>query len=372
MTEWLMLNRVSHRQPYVRYSLSLPLKLAWQTKITGGIVAQAVASGDCVYIASFSRLHKLDLQTGKILWEFKTEQAKRNEEDCHLIGTPAIWKKRIYLSDESFFVYCLNRDNGELIWQTSELWSDNESICIYQDRLFLKTTIHSTGAAGYLCITPDGELIWAVRCTVPISMPSAVINDLLLFGDKSGLVYGVQVHDGQIRWCTDIKALADSTALPHKAYPQGYPMIVGSTAIIKVAARSLVGLDVQTGAIKWQYVTEEAFYRKACDDKNLYYVTLRQQCICIDINTGQLQWITDNKEHKLGDIGFPGALGLVVGGHYIAGFNESHKLVAFSTKDGRVEWEYTGGGGFTPPPIFVDKKLIVGCDDGYVYCFEEA
>jgi outer membrane protein assembly factor BamB len=64
--------------------------------------------------------------------------------------------------------------------------------------------------------------------------------------------------------------------------------------------------------------------------------------------------------------------GLVIGNHHIAGFNMSRKLAAFNTDTGEVEWIFTGGGGYSAAGIFVDNRLVIGCDDGKVYCFTES
>lgn len=261
-----MHNRNSGRSPYEAYPLALPLKLRWQTKLKFEIVAQPLVSGDDVYAASISRLYKLNLQTGEVLWEFKTEQAKRAEEHCHMIATPAIWQDRIYLSDESFFVYCLNRDTGQLLWQTQQLRSNNEFICVYQDRLFLKTKgLTSENKPGYVCVTPDGEVVWFVQSEARISTISALVNDILLFGDESGFMYGVQIQDGQIRWRTNLKSVIDSSSVPYSIHPYGSILTVGSTLIVAGSALSLVGIDISTGSVKWQYEAESAIDRKACD-----------------------------------------------------------------------------------------------------------
>lgn len=102
------------------------------------------------------------------------------------------------------------------------------------------------------------------------------------------------------------------------------------------------------------------------------YIQARNQCVCVDVESGQRQWITEDTENRLSAVALPG-LGLVVGDYYIVGYDQKRrKVVAFSKLDGQVRWEYKGKGGFTSPPTFVDGKLIIGSDDQSVYCFEEA
>jgi outer membrane protein assembly factor BamB len=63
--------------------------------------------------------------------------------------------------------------------------------------------------------------------------------------------------------------------------------------------------------------------------------------------------------------------GLVVDNYYIAGFNMSRKLVVINTTSSKIEWMFTGTGGYSAPAIFADSKLVIGSDDGKIYCFEE-
>ncbi len=365
-----MHDKVPSRHPYISYVLSLPLKLAWRTKISGLIYAQAVACDKQVYVLSWYKLHALDLETGHQIWEFEPLVDSNK-------GVPAIWKDRIYFADFSGTVYCLNRQTGKLLWKNDQIRATDEFINIYQDRIFLKTSRedinNGTKMQGYTCLTPDGDLVWFAQSSNLVwTLQAAIVDDILIFGDGDGFVYGVQVQDGQIIWQIDVKPLVEvkSVVRPRPISANGAPKIVGTTVIMHVGTgQNYSAFDVRTGQVKWVYMDDIYGNNEACDEKNFYYTTPKY-LRCIDIETGQLLWTADIRKYNISD---PRACsGLVVGNYYIASFGEDHKIAAFNIQNGQLEWQYTAGNLFHAGPIFAEGKLVIGCSDSYVYCFEES
>jgi outer membrane protein assembly factor BamB len=177
-----------------------------------------------------------------------------------------------------------------------------------------------------------------------------------------------KVEHGKLIWRTDTRDLLSPLISDSRIYPYGFPMVVGSTAIIKVGFDSvLVGIDIASGNVKWVHTASDPILHPACNVTNLYYVSRFGQCSCIDISTGQFIRKGDDTDQM--QISTFGHSGLIVGDYYLAGFDGSHTLVAFNVRDCRAEWDYVGPSDFTTSPIFIDGRLVIGCKDGYVYCF---
>ncbi len=47
------------------------------------------------------------------------------------------------------------------------------------------------------------------------------------------------------------------------------------------------------------------------------------------------------------------------------------RLYALDVKTGEKLWEYEAGGGFTASPAVAQGRLVIGNDDGELYCFGE-
>ena len=382
MTKWLLRDKSPNRHPFDDYPLSLPLQLSWRTKINGYVVAPAVACDGKTYVSSVKGLFALESRTGKELWRFETEHARLDDEHCHMISSPAIWKDRIYLSDDSFYVYCLNRNTGKVLWETDKLWSSNESICIYEDNLFLRTRHlgrdeFSAKEPGYVCIDPEGKVKWSMRTRGEVStLQAAVAEGILVFGDDAGFLYGVNIENGHVSWEADLNSLLKSS-IPSslKAKPFLLPMIVDTTMIIPVGAtRVQVAFDVRNGDLLWVNVSDWPVAHPAADMSSLYFICHRQRgdtVDCVAIDSGTLRWSKDISDYNLGDTSVYHNTGLVVGDHYLSGFSSSSTMAMFSAKDGHLEWTFKGEGGFHAAPIFADERIIIGDNDQYVYCFVE-
>ncbi|MCI0393413.1 MAG: PQQ-binding-like beta-propeller repeat protein [Chloroflexi bacterium] len=378
--QWLMRDRSPRRQSFVDYSLTLPLQLAWETAVSGSVVSQATFADGVVYVNTYSRLYALDAQSGRVLWDFKPLQSRLYDEKYSTNNsTPAIWQNRIYITDFGGLVYCVNRQDGSAIWEHDSWHASNESICIYGDRLFLKTADPGVKPQlgdpfttfGYLCLTLDGEQLWFVQSQDRITTEQPVIvDDTLIFGDAAGFLYGVNVENGNIIWQTNTTEVVQITGYDQPIFPFGLPVTFQRSVILQVGvSRVVCGFDAKTGNYLWQYETARRKRALACDESHIYYVTPDGGCGCIRGDDGHPCWFADNAGYHLAESLAPS--GLVIGSYYFAGFNTPQKLVAFNTDNGHPVWNFSGNGGFAAGPIFADGRLIVGCDDQHVYCFIE-
>ncbi len=275
-------------------------------------------------------------------------------------SSPIVWEDRIFLTscleDEGRRVLiCLDRRNGNIVWQETVLSSPLEkkhSLNSYASGTPVTDGAHVYGAflepdfASLTERTPgnivvaaydfDGHLKWLVRpgrfasvhgfCTSPILFKDLVIVN----GD----------HDG------------DSF---------------------------IYGLDKQTGKIVWQTPREEKT-RSYCTpiireiDGRTQMVFSGSKCVVsLDPHDGSRHWIIDGPTEQF-------VASLVYDGHLLfltAGFPERHILAINPDGKGNVTeshivWRTTRGCSYVPSPIVEGPYFLVAADDGIVSCFEAA
>lgn len=100
------------RLSYNENAVSAKLAPKWEVKIAPGEkLTQPVANNGRVYVAAVRKntLYALDQNTGKTLWTFNTAG--------QIDSSPSLWKGRVIFGSADGYLYCINEDNGELVWR---------------------------------------------------------------------------------------------------------------------------------------------------------------------------------------------------------------------------------------------------------------
>jgi len=99
----------------------------------------------------------LDTRTGKLLWDFKAKS--------RISSRAAVADDRVFVPAVDGFLYCLNVDDGTLIWKFQTLPGENKRTAIYSFPIV--TQDHVLFAAGegqvYAVDRKSGELVWRMR-----------------------------------------------------------------------------------------------------------------------------------------------------------------------------------------------------------------
>jgi outer membrane protein assembly factor BamB len=82
---------------------------------------QVAVSGDTIYFGSSvdNKVYALDAATGKECWSFFTDGPIRL--------APTVWENRVFVGSDDGFVYCLDADDGTLVWKVRG-GPDNEKL----------------------------------------------------------------------------------------------------------------------------------------------------------------------------------------------------------------------------------------------------
>ncbi|MCR4030618.1 MULTISPECIES: PQQ-binding-like beta-propeller repeat protein [Flavobacterium] len=85
-------------------------KQKWNTSIGGVLVGSPIAENNKIYTASSTAFVCADAVSGKIIWKKELPQSYSQ-------GTPLIQGDKIIFGVWDSYVYCLNKNTGELIWK---------------------------------------------------------------------------------------------------------------------------------------------------------------------------------------------------------------------------------------------------------------
>ena len=183
-------------------------------------------------------------------------------------------------SDGDF--YCLNTNNGTLIWEYSVgnvIWT---SPAIYDDKIYFG----SLSGDLYCLDIINGDLIWSFSTTSGIWSSPAVYDEKVYFGSNDNFVYCLNANNGNLIWSFDAEGEVHSS--PAIAYGNVY---IGSSG------QGLFCLNASSGELVWQYLINNGIWcSPAVADNKIYFGNdpccgTVEYFFCSDALTGELIWI---------------------------------------------------------------------------------
>jgi len=222
-------------------------------------------------------------------------------------------------------------------------------------------------SAGYLYkVTRQGQLVWKQSVSAltgaagdSVRATPAVAGNLLIMGNQAGKllganfgqpaptgakVFAVDKNTGQVKWVTQV----DSTLMSMATHS---PLVVGNLAIVGIASNeelvagfvpqpywqwqfrgSVVALDVQTGAIRWQtYTVPPGYYGGSVWGSTGAVDLLRQQ---VYIASGNNYWVPQSVFDCMNNGGGPASC-LSPDDHF-------DSIMALDLATGHINWAQHG------------------------------
>jgi outer membrane protein assembly factor BamB len=208
-----------------QWTLRLPrLDPAWpdEPRMRFDVAYEPVIAGQTMYIASprEDTLLALDTRSARVKWRFFADGPIR--------FAPAIWGGRVYFGSDDGCVYCLNEDDGTLVWRF---------MAAPQQRLVLgNERVICTWPARGAPVVEDGRVYFAAGIWpfmgVFVYCLDAQTGAVLWRNDDTGAVYINQPHD--------------SPAFAGVA-PQGYCTLSGKVLLVPGGRSTPAGFDAETG-----------------------------------------------------------------------------------------------------------------------------
>jgi len=243
---------------------------------------QVSVVGDTLYFGSSSdnKIYALDAATGRQRWSFFTGGPVRL--------APTVWKGRVYVGSDDGFVYCLNAEDGKLLWKLR-------------------------GGPNGEKLLGNGKMIsrWPIRTGVLVYDGIAYFG-AGIFPHENVYLYAVKADDGTIVWKND--TISERDAYRNEFSPQGY-MLATDTHLFVPSGRGLpVGFIRATGTMvfapRYGWRGQEAggpiggTYALLADDQ--IYTGTQQHLVTLDQKTGRtgFGWFPGRRLAVVGDMAY--------------------------------------------------------------------
>ena len=206
--------------------------------------SSVVVDGSRLYVASRDKhLYALDAASGKELWRLATGDL--------MTATPALWRDLLLFADFAGKVQAVDARDGK------PRWSYDARLAVAGDLVVDDAGRVFVGSRSYDLIALDaatGKELWKHYYWFSwIESPPVVRGQTVYTGSSDGVgVYAIDTATGARRWKARVPGWAWArTAVDDRLVVAG---TVGYGAWPGVRSGSLVGIDRQSGALRWMHV----------------------------------------------------------------------------------------------------------------------
>ena len=297
--------------------------------------------------------------------------------DSPIYSSPLLEHGNIFIGSEGNVIYCLNAENGNVIWKQSigPAYSNNSAIrlhsspAVYQDKIYIH--VYDQSKEYLVCLNSEnGNLLWkkvvlnippdAPYFPMPYSSPATYNGKVYLI--SSSYIYCFDAKNGKTIW-------KYKTESPINYFPVFYQNKLCTTLY---GTKYIGCFDAENGKLIWKCKLNERAsdffpnFRVAIDNGRVYALSPYNMVYCIDPENGSLLW----KKKVASDL-IPSFSSMVSqsGKLYIA-IND--KLYCLDAESGNLIWTYKATPDCFSSPITVrSKQIYLGSNSGALYCINE-
>jgi outer membrane protein assembly factor BamB len=122
----------------------------------------------------------VDYRNGTFGWDWSNETAQ-----ISFIASPAISGNRVIIGNRDRYMYCFNKNTGELLWKTNTGRQVEASAVVTADRVL------AANMSGVLMLMDirDGSVIWSYEIGSAIFSNPSVLQGRIIFGAQDGNIY---------------------------------------------------------------------------------------------------------------------------------------------------------------------------------------
>jgi len=324
--------------------------LYWTIRL-GPIISSPVYENGFLYVANITgRIFCLDILRREIRWH--------QNFGSPIVSSPLITNNMIVCATfdswingdslENNFVYCLDKNDGSIIWRVQMRGNIFSSPCSAGKNIALGSMDNNL----YL-LSSRGEIIWNFKTKAEVWSSPSYHDNIFYFGSDDGFIYSVDT-DGLLRWKSKLNGKIRSSS----------PCVSDDSVFVGTYKGGIYCLNNMDGIAKWNkniskpvlssplFVKDKVMF--GTSDCTLYCFDLIGSKIWEFKTVGKI-WSSPSSS-EFGKLMFFGGLD-----SYIYDINSS---------TGKQEWKFPTMDDIDSSPCLSNGMLFIGSRDGVLYCFE--
>ena len=325
-------------------SAKLPDQLAerWVFKCKDSVESAPAVADGLVFVSCLDKnLYALDLATGEKKWQVELGPMK---------ASPAVDGGRVYVGSLDGKFHAVEAKTGKKLWSFEAGGEIHAGANFYKGNVFF-----GCHDATLYCLKPDGTKAWALQIDGPINAAAPVVGDFtFVTGCSDGMLYVVDLKEGKSLGTVDLAGQSVSTAA-----------VTDDKVFLTMVTNQVVAVDWKARKKAWEFEAkrrQQPFYSSpAVTDKMVIAGSKDRKVYALDRETGAEKWnfVTE---------GAVDASPVVVGNRVYVGCVATTGEFYVLDLDGKqvqqivLDSAVTGSVGVGPDCI------LVGTDKGSVYC----
>lgn len=322
-------------------------ELLWTYQAEGsGIEAAAVISGGIIYVGDFDgTFHAVRLEDGEPVWT-------KTFEDTGFLSAAALGSDRLFVVDFNGVVRSLAISDGQQLWQFD---TDSEAFAAPNYVASQGLVLVTTESGQLLAISSDaGELQWEFAIEAPLRCWPTVVDGRALLAGCDGRAHAVDIRSGKADSSVEIDGPTGST-----------PAARNGKLYFGTEEGSFYCLTAKPLAVKWQVRDERTRQgvraAAAVSEEAVVYSSQGKHLFAIDPKTGESLWSYSTKSR------IDAAATIAGSTAYLA--TSRGRLIGVDLQTGEETWTFEAGGQFLAAPSVSQRRLVIGNEDGVLYCF---
>lgn len=321
------------------------LELLWIFETEDAIESTAAIAAGTVYVGSLDGyLYAINLENGGLKWKYQVSG--------EIKSSPTVFGNVVYFGDGMGVFHAVDAETGESRWTFEAEAEIISSANVAQDRLLFG----SYDQFLYCLSAEDGSLVWKFETEGYVHGTPAIVNGAVVVSGCDGYLRLINIADG-----------VEQQKIALGDYVAASPAILNNRAYAGTFGNQVLCAGLEGSEILWWYEHPERhfpFYASAAVTADIVVIGGRDKMVhALQSQTGQPLWTypaksrVDSSPVIVGERVFFGTIG--------------GEFVALNLDSGEKVWDFVIGAAIIASPSVVTGKLVIGADDGRIYCFGE-
>ncbi len=327
--------------------LSADLDVLWKVTLDeSGFEATAIVVDGTIYVGDFDgTFHAFSLNDGKPLW-------KKTFAESGFTEAAAFAEGRIFVTDFNGIVRCLDMKNGEVLWSHEAASESYAAPNVHDGKVLL------TLEAGELLAldTKTGDLQWRYRIEAPLRCWPTVVEGRILLAGCDQRFHAVDISTGKEVAGLDIDAQTGAT-----------PAAMNGDVFFGTEQGTFYSITAKTMQVHWEASNpkhgQPIRASAAVDRRCIIFPNHGKLVTALNPTDGSPLWTFTVRSRVESSP--------VIAGDLVFLPTKRGRLYAVDVVSGKEKWQYQAGGTFLASPAIAKGKLIIGNEDGTLYCFGE-